>query len=108
MSFFRVADLESVAAMPGIRRRAVWMDHVMVTFFEFEPRAVVPEHAHPNEQITVVTKGALDFTLGTERRVLGPGEGVRIPAGVPHGACVLDEPSEAWDAWSPPRADYKV
>jgi quercetin dioxygenase-like cupin family protein len=108
MDFFRVADLEQVDALPGIRRRAVWMNGVMLTFFEFAPCAVVPEHAHPNEQITIVTKGALDFTLGDERRLLRAGEGVRIPPNVRHGARVLEESTEAWDGWSPPREDYKV
>lgn len=108
MTFFRVEDLGVVDALPGIRRRAVWMENVMLTFFRFEPRSVVPEHDHPNEQITVVTKGPMAFTLGGDLRVLRAGDGACIPAGVRHRAEILDETTKAYDTWSPPREDYKL
>ena len=107
MEFFRIGELAGTGMLPGIERRAVWQEGVMLTFFSFEPGSIVPEHAHPNEQITVVTKGAMEFTLGGEMRVLHPGDGVCIPPDVPHKAVILDEPTEAYDAWNPPRDDYK-
>jgi len=107
MDFFKIDELPKVKMLPGIDRRAVWQEGVMLTFFSFEPDSIVPEHAHPNEQITVVTKGAMEFTLGDETRVLRAGDGVCIPPDVPHKAVVLDEPTEAYDAWNPPREDYK-
>jgi len=108
MGFFEVEGLLEAEMLPGIRRRAVWMEGVMLTFFTFAPHAVVPEHAHPNEQITIVTQGAMAFTLGRDRRVLRAGEGVCIPPGVRHAAEILGEPTEAVDAWNPPREDYKL
>lgn len=108
MTFFSTSDLRAVDMLPGITRRAVWLEGAMVTFFTFEPGAVVPEHAHPNEQITVVTKGAMRFTLGEETKTLRAGDGVCIAPNVPHMAVVLEEATEAFDAWSPRRDDYKV
>ena len=108
MHFFKIDELPGTQMLPGIKRRAVWLDEVMLTFFSFEPGSVVPEHAHPNEQITVVTKGAMEFTLGKETRVLRAGDGVCIPPDKPHRAVVLDKPTEAYDAWNPPREDYKA
>ncbi len=107
MHFFRIPELPSTDMLPGVNRRAVWLDQVMLTFFTFEPQAVVPEHAHENEQITVVTRGSMTFTLGNEKKILRKGDGVRIPPHVKHSARVLDEVTEAYDAWSPPREDYK-
>ncbi|MBU1049267.1 cupin domain-containing protein [Candidatus Bipolaricaulota bacterium] len=107
MHFFRIPELPSTDMLPGIERRAVWLDQVMITFFVFQPRAVVPEHAHEHEQITVVTRGALKFTLGEETRILRAGDGVCIPPNIRHRALVMDELTEAYDAWSPPREDYK-
>ena len=108
MGYFAVANLPEAEMLPGIRRRAVWMEGVMLTSFTFEPHSIVPEHAHANEQITVVTRGRMAFTLGNDRRVLLAGEGVCIPPGVRHGAEILDEATEALDAWNPPRDDYKL
>jgi quercetin dioxygenase-like cupin family protein len=108
MAYFRTHELPSCEMLPGIERRAVWLPGVMLTFFSFEPRSVVPEHRHPNEQITWVTRGAMRFTLDGEERVLQSGDGVCIPPNVPHSAVVLDEKTEAIDAWNPPRDDYKT
>lgn len=108
MPYFRVKDLVPAEQLPGIERRAVWLQGVMLTFYSFAPGAVVPEHAHPNEQITLVTKGTMAFTVGSETRILHAGEGVSIPPGVRHGAQVFEEPTEAIDGWSPPREDYKT
>ena len=107
MDFFRIPELPATQMLPGIKRRAVWLEQVMITFFVFQPQAIVPEHAHENEQITVVTHGALQFTLSDEVRILRAGDGVCIPPNTRHSAIVLDEPTEAYDAWSPPRIDYK-
>ena len=106
MEFFRTSDLPSTEMLPGIDRRAVWLEGVMLTFFTFAPNAVVPEHAHPNEQITLVTRGAMQFTLDGETRILHAGDGVCIPPNVAHKAVMLDAKTEAIDAWNPPREDY--
>lgn len=108
MHFFKIDELPVTQMLPGIERRAVWLDGVMLTFFGFEPGSIVPEHAHPNQQITLVTKGAMEFTLGKETRRLRAGEGVCIPPHTLHRAVILDDPTEAIDAWNPPRDDYKV
>ncbi len=107
MDFFRVVDLPATEMLPGVLRRAVSLDRLMMTFFTFEPRAVIPAHEHPHEQITYVVEGALEFTLGAETRRLGAGEGVMIPSGVRHAAVVLDQPAVVLDAWHPPRDDYR-
>ncbi len=106
--FFRIRDLSQVEMLPGIHRRAVWTDGAMLTFFSFAPGSVVPEHEHPHEQITVVTRGALEFMLDGEIHVLRAGDGVRIGSNLRHSARALDEATEAFDAWNPPREDYRI
>jgi quercetin dioxygenase-like cupin family protein len=107
MSFFSTAQLPSVKPMPGITRSSVYLDNVMLTFFDFEPGAVVPEHQHPHEQITLVLAGEMVFTLGGETRTLHPGEGVTIPPNVRHRAVIKETFTRAVDAWHPIREDYK-
>ncbi|HDQ73800.1 MAG TPA: cupin domain-containing protein [Chloroflexi bacterium] len=107
MSFFSVDELPAADMLPGVTRRAVYLDDTMMTFFDFEPGSVVPEHSHPHEQITYIVKGAMKFTLQDETHVLRAGEGVCCPPDVPHSAVILDEPTVALDAWYPMREDYK-
>lgn len=107
MPFFKVRELPNTEMLPGVVRRAVHLDHAMMTFFDFEPGAEIPEHSHPHEQITFVVQGTLEFTLGDETRTLGAGEGATIPPHVPHRATVGDEPAFVLDAWHPAREDYR-
>lgn len=107
MAFFSVDELPGTEMLPGVMRRAVYLDHVMLTFFEFAPGSIVPEHSHPHEQITYVIQGAIEFHLGERARVLRAGDGVCIPPGTPHKAIILDEPTVALDAWYPVREEYK-
>jgi len=107
MPFFRTEDLTETTVLPGVTRRAVWLDGVMVTFFEFEPNAVVPEHSHPHEQISVVIEGGMLFELDGETRVLHAGDGACIPPNVPHSARALGVRTVAHDSWNPPREDYR-
>lgn len=107
MTFFNTKDLTKTEMLPGLLRQAVWLENLMMTFFEFEPNTEVPEHDHPHEQISFVTEGKLEFTLDGETRILRAGEGVCIPSGVRHSARTLDKPVKALDTWNPIREDYK-
>ena len=107
MSFFRKDDLPASEMLPGVTRRAVYLDDVMLTFFDFEPNSVIPAHDHPHQQITWVVSGAMEFDLDGERRILRAGDGALIPPNVRHGAVILDEPCHALDAWHPIRQDYR-
>jgi AraC-like DNA-binding protein len=52
----------------------------------------LPPHFHDEDQITFVLAGRRRLVAGREPAVLGPGQGVAIPAGVPHHS--LSEPYE--------------
>jgi quercetin dioxygenase-like cupin family protein len=107
MSYFRTDDLQATEMLPGVTRRAVYLDDVMLTFFDFEPGAIIPEHHHPNQQITWVVSGAMQFDLNGEKRVLQAGDGVLIEPNMRHSAVILNAPCRAIDAWHPVRDDYR-
>jgi quercetin dioxygenase-like cupin family protein len=107
MTFFRTDELPATEMLPGVTRRAVYLDDLMITFFNFEPNTVIPGHHHPHQQITWVISGTMEFELDGEKRVLRAGEGVLVAPNVPHGAIILDEPCSALDAWHPVREDYR-
>jgi quercetin dioxygenase-like cupin family protein len=106
MTFFGESDLKAKLVLSGITLRAVAGDKTMMTFFEFEPHAIVPLHKHPHEQITYVIEGEMEFTVDGETRILGKSDGVIIRSDQEHGARILDKPAKAVDAWYPMREDY--
>ena len=107
MSFFKESDLKAKQILEGITLRAISGDKTMMTFFEFEPNAVIPSHKHPHEQITYIIEGEMEFMVEGETRILKKGEGVVIFSNQEHNARVLDKPTKAVDAWYPIREDYK-
>ena len=106
MSFFRESDLKARRILEGVTLRAVHGDKTMITFFEFEPGAVIPSHKHPHEQITYIIEGEIEFALEGQSMVLKAGDGVVVKSNQEHSAKVLDRPAKAVDAWYPMREDY--
>ena len=92
---------------PGVEIRTTAGEAMMLSVVTFEPGAVVPEHAHPHEQMGYLISGRAEFTVGGETRILGPGDLWRIPGGVPHRVVALDGPAVALDCFHPIRDDYR-
>jgi quercetin dioxygenase-like cupin family protein len=91
---------------PGVAIRTVAGQAMMLSMVTLEPGAVVPDHAHPHEQMGVMISGQLEFTVDGITRVLGPGDSWRIPGGVVHRVRAIDGPAVALDVFHPIRDDY--
>ena len=91
-----------------IRRRLVTGERAMLAQVFLDRGAVVPRHAHENEQFTYILEGALRFWLGEagEREIIvRAGEVLHIPSGVPHKAEALEDTLDL-DVFCPPRQDW--
>ena len=88
---------------PGIEIRATAGDQIMLSVVHFDADAVVPEHAHPHEQMGMMISGRAEFTIGGVTRTLGPGDIWRIPGHVPHRVRAVDGPAVALGGFHPVR-----
>ncbi|HYI16129.1 MAG TPA: cupin domain-containing protein [Thermomicrobiales bacterium] len=87
----RVIDWDAVEAtelFPGVIRQAVTTTTSTVVRYTYHPGCVFPIHQHPEEQVTVVHTGVIEFEVGGEPVSLRAGQLAVIPGGVPHGARV--------------------
>jgi len=66
---------------------------------------VVPEHSHPNEQVSYVMEGALKFWIDNQEMVIHAGEVLTIPPDAPHKAEAVED-TVSLDVFYPPRADW--
>ena len=73
---------------------------------ELDPDAVVPEHAHDNEQLGVLVAGSMRFRVGDETRDLGPGGTWRIPSHTPHEVSAGPDGAVAVESFVPARGDW--
>ena len=64
---------------------------------------IVPEHSHPNEQLTFIAEGALKFWIDGKEIVVNAGEVLLIPPNMPHKAEALEDTVD-FDVFNPPRS----
>ena len=98
--------VESKIVSEGIRRQMVIGQKIMVCRFTFDPFVVTPEHTHPHEQVTLVMKGRVKFTISGEERIVSAGDALHFPSNNRHGATMLDEEVVLIDIFSPIREDF--
>jgi quercetin dioxygenase-like cupin family protein len=105
--FAGVSEVRPYRLMQGIVARAVHGEHVTVSVVDLEANVSMPEHRHVNEQVGVVVRGELDFTIGGETRQRRAGDMWVIPPGVPHHVVVGPEGCTVVESFAPPRADWE-
>jgi quercetin dioxygenase-like cupin family protein len=107
--------VEPFADLSALGPRRIWESVVVRTIdgerltlgvVELDPDAVVPEHAHDNEQLGMVLQGSLRFRVGDDTRDLGPGGTWRIPSNVPHEVHVGPDGAVVVDVFAPAREDW--
>lgn len=91
----------------NVQARTYAGEHLQLSLVEIPAGGVVEWHAHPNEQMGVVTKGRAIFQIGDEERTLGPGDFYLMPGGVRHRVVALDDSVQAMDVFYPIREEYR-
>ncbi|HLK66134.1 MAG TPA: cupin domain-containing protein [Bryobacteraceae bacterium] len=98
--------LEPEQMNPRVSRRVIHSQHMTIARLELKKDAVVPEHHHINEQVSMVESGALKFFIEGREEIVRSGGVLTIPPNVPHGVEVLED-SVVVDVFTPPREDWK-
>ena len=89
-----------------VRGRRIQGERLTLAVVELAPNAVVPEHRHEHEQLGMVIKGEVDFTLDGETRHLGPGGTWRILSNRPHNVDAGPDGAVVLDIFNPTRDDW--
>jgi quercetin dioxygenase-like cupin family protein len=101
-------DMPRQRVTDEIDRRLVVSERMMLAHVYLKKGAIVPRHAHENEQLTYILEGALKFSIGaegTEELIVRAGEVLVIPSNVPHQAEALEDTLDV-DVFCPPRQDW--
>jgi quercetin dioxygenase-like cupin family protein len=81
-------EIPAEEVFAGIFRQAIVTSSSTVVRYVYHPGCLFPVHSHPEEQITVVHSGEIEFTVDGAVVVLRKGQVAVIPGGTPHGARV--------------------
>jgi unsaturated pyranuronate lyase len=108
-----VSNFENLADLPlleiwgdVVRARRVEGERITLAIVELAPNAVVPEHRHAAEQLGMVIRGRMHFTVDGETRDLGPGGTWRILGDRPHDVVAGPEGAVVIDVFTPIRSDW--
>jgi quercetin dioxygenase-like cupin family protein len=90
---------------PLLSRQVIHTDQMTIARLSLKQGAVVPEHRHVNEQVTVLERGRLRFIIDGIETILEGGQALQIPSQAVHRVEALED-SEAMDLFSPRREDW--
>ena len=90
----------------AVRARRIEGERITLALVELAPDSIVPGHQHEAEQLGMVVEGSVLFTIGDERRELGPGGTWRIPSNVPHQVTAGTMGATVIDIFTPTRSDW--
>jgi quercetin dioxygenase-like cupin family protein len=90
---------------PRVQRKVIHTENLTIARISLQKYAVVPDHHHVAEQVSMVERGALKFNLAGKEITVRAGEMLHIPTEVPHSVEALED-SVAIDLFSPRREDW--
>ena len=106
MPLYRWDEIPLEQLNPLVSRQCIHTEKMTVARIHLKQGAVVPLHAHANEQITLLERGRLRFTLAGVPTILEPGQIILSPPDAPHTVEALED-SLATDVFAPPREDWR-
>ena len=89
----------------SMTRQVIHSETMTVVRLRLRKGALVPQHHHINEQISMLASGKLKFVVAGEERVLQGGEILTIPPNAPHWVEALED-TVVVDVFSPVREDW--
>jgi len=101
-------DVPAERIADGIDRQMIVGEHLMMCRLTLQAHVVTPVHTHPHEQMTIVERGRVRFTIDGSTRVVGAGDVLHFPPNVAHGATMLDDEVVLIDIFTPIREEFLV
>ena len=90
----------------GITRQMVVGEKLMMCRLTLQPHVDTPIHSHPHEQMTIVERGKVRFSIDGQDHIAVAGDVLHFPPNLRHGATMLDEEVVLIDMFSPVREDF--
>lgn len=103
---YRIESLPPFEISRGFVAKMIHTDRVTLAYVDVEAGAELPEHSHPQEQVTTLLEGQFEFVLGGQTMLLEPGVAVVIPSNIKHAGRAITA-CRILDVFQPVREDFK-
>lgn len=105
MSLHAWNEIEPEQMNPLVSRKVRHTERLTIARLELKRGAVVPEHHHESEQVSMVQAGSLRFHMDGKEIVVSAGQLLAIPSHALHSVVALED-SVAVDIFTPRREDW--
>ena len=106
MSKIDLSSIEPKALIDGYLARFIHTENMTFSFVDVIAGKTLPEHAHFNEQVSIMLEGEFELTLNGEPIRFGPGEVIVIPSNAKHSGLAITD-CKIMDVFYPVREDYR-
>jgi quercetin dioxygenase-like cupin family protein len=97
MGFLDFSKVALTEFRPGIKSWAQSGEHLTMAIMTIEGDRKDPGHSHGFDQSGIILEGSFHVTIGEEKRILKPGQGYFIPAGIHHAWSTTEGPVKIVD-----------
>jgi len=101
-----LSDLKEKEVVPGYKAKFIHSDNVSIVYWHIDAGAIMPEHAHPHEQIVNMLEGEFDLIVEGKVNETKPGMIAIIPPNVKHSGKARTD-CRILDIFYPVRDDYR-
>ena len=88
---YRWSDIPLEQMNPLFTRQFLTGEKAMLAKISLKQGCVVPVHHHPNEQISIILSGSLEFILDGVSQTVQAGDILVIPGNLPHSAIAHED-----------------
>ena len=81
MPFIKLSDIQEREMFPGFRAQFVHTENMTCAYWTITAGAMLPDHAHPHEQVTNIIRGRFEMTLDGETQTIEAGASSSSPPG---------------------------
>lgn len=95
-----------IAIAAGVERQVLGYDKdIMLVDVRFENGGVGAPHSHPHRQVSYISEGRFEVTIGGETKTLSFGDSFFVPANAVHGVVALEK-GRIIDVFHPMREEF--
>ncbi len=93
MSYIALGTIPDKEIFPGFIAKIIHTpgQNLTLVYVRVQAGTLLPEHAHPQEQVTNMLSGKLEITVAGEMQILEPGMVAAIPPDAVHSAKALTD-----------------
>lgn len=107
MFHIEIASVKPLQLAEGYTARIVHTEHMTFSFLDVKAGSASAEHAHPQEQVAMLTEGEFELTIENVPVRFGPGSLIVIPPNVRHSGLAITD-CTLMDVFTPVREDFKA